>query len=181
MGLGWREGAVTVSGLLVLASAFLPWWAVSVQVRDAGGTHVATYFGSAWQMSSRWTAAVLIVFGAAALWLVWRLVRGRVPGPVWAVLLAAVAIAVFLTLDQRDASGEWLSAPTIELSLGPDPDPAGSLAAAWMQRDDLNAYASDGLNIGLAWGFWTGFTAMILTGASLALAGPEGTRTPWRI
>jgi hypothetical protein len=174
MGLGWREGVVTVSGLLVLASAFLPWWAVSVQVRDATGTHVETYAGSAWQMSSRWTAAVLIAFGAAAVWLTWRLVRGRVAGPVWGLLLAAVAVSLFLTLDQRDASQEWLSAPTIQLNSGPGADPAGSLAAAWMHRDDLNAYASDGLNIGVTWGFWTGFTAMVLTGISLAAAGPRG-------
>jgi hypothetical protein len=183
MEFGWREGAVTVSGLLALASAFLPWWAVRVRVGDASGIHVETYTGSAWQMSSRWTAAVLLSFGAAAVWLAWRSIRRRVAWPAWALLLVALVTAVFLTLDQRDRAAQWLATPTrststITLSAGPDPDPAGSLAAAWMRRDDLNAYASDGLNTGVSWGFWTGLTAMILTGLSLATAGPDGTRPP---
>ncbi|MFD0519342.1 hypothetical protein [Paractinoplanes durhamensis] len=172
---------MTVSGLLVLASAALPWWAVRVRVRDANGGRIETYSGSAWQISTRWTVAVLIVFAAAAIWLTWRSVRGRVARPVWLLLLAAVVVAVFLTLDQRDRSEQWLAAPTrgestIQLTVGPDPDPVGSLAAAWLRRDDLNTYASPGLNTGVGWGFWTGFTAMLLTGLSLAVAGPDGTR-----
>jgi hypothetical protein len=185
MGFGWRELAVTVSGTLVLASAFLPWWAVDVRVDDAAGLRVETYTGSAWQMSTSWTAAVLTATGATAMWLTWRYTRTRIPRPAWLVLLAAAAISVFLTLDQRDNADRWLETSTrteltVRLDIRADPDPASSLAADWMHRDELRSYRSAGLNVGVTWGFWTGMTAMVLAGMSMALAGPEGTRPPWQ-
>jgi hypothetical protein len=93
MALGWREGLVAASALLTLTGGFLPWW----EVRTAAGTVT----GSAWQVSSRWTAAVVITAVAAVAWLAWRLLRPGASWPVWLAALAAVTLSAFLTLDQR--------------------------------------------------------------------------------
>ena len=71
-----RELIVAGAGLLVLGSGWLPWWVVRVQVSDDSGTRVATFVGSAWQTSSRWSAATTIAATAVAVWLIWR-VRAR--------------------------------------------------------------------------------------------------------
>jgi hypothetical protein len=179
MALGWREAAVAMSGLLTLASGFLPWWAVRVRDND----RFVTYAASAWRMSTRWTEAVVLTAVAAAAWLAWRLLRDRVPLIPWLITMAAVTVAVFLTLDQRDDVEDLSASPArtsvqVVLNPTPDPDPAGSLAAAWMQRDDLTAYRGEGLHADLSWGAWTGLTAMLLTGLSLAAAGPGTPRRP---
>jgi hypothetical protein len=177
MALGWRDAAVGGSGLLVLASGFLPWWAVRVRVGDA----TETYAGSAWRMSSRWSAAVLVTVAAAAVWLIWRLVRAQVPRAAWLLVLAAVALSVFLVVDQRSDVRPWsrsgmYTVTIAELGVERDRDPARDIAAGWMKRNDLVSYRSDGLNVDMSWGFWAGLGAIVLVGMSLVVAGTERSR-----
>jgi hypothetical protein len=131
-------------------------------------------------MSSRWSEAVLITVAAAAVWLIWRLARGRVPWVVYVVALAAVALAVFLTIDQRRDVQAWpppgmktITRSTISIGPAPASDP---FVDSWMRRDRLRSYHSSGLDVGASWGSWVGLAGMVLVGVSLVAAGPGGTR-----
>jgi hypothetical protein len=131
-------------------------------------------------MSSRWSAAVLLAVAAAAVWTVWRLVRGRLPLAVRLVALAAVAVAVFLIIDQhRDAEvagAHMTSKATIRIL--PSPPTAESLreesekiAESLMKRDRLESIPGPGLEAGVSWGFWIGLAGVVLLGVSMAAAG----------
>lgn len=152
---------VAASGLLVLVSSFLPWWVVRL-----GDGRVVT--ASAWRISSRWSEAVVLTVAAAGVWLVWRLVRGRVPWVVWMLALVAMTAAVFLTLDQR---AEVLApgAPVDYFVYSSE-----GLVAPPLVRDAFERWP--GVETGLGRGFWTGLAAMLLTGTALAAAGtsPDG-------
>ncbi|MEV4352575.1 hypothetical protein AB0J83_49625 [Actinoplanes sp. NPDC049596] len=87
---GWRERSVAGAALLTLASGFLPWWSV----RFSGVTATS----SAWGASARWSAAILLTVAAAGVGLSWRPSRGRPPVALWLGTMAAVVVAVFLTL-----------------------------------------------------------------------------------
>jgi hypothetical protein len=183
MTIRWQEPIAAGSGLLVLASGWLPWWVVRVLVSDDYGTRVATFVGTAWKMSSRWSTAIAIAAAAVAVWLIWRFVRGRVPLPVWLAVLSAVTVSVFLTLVQR-SDVEPMTDPekteiiaTVELDVAPklEPEPGADIAADWMKRDHLVPYRSPGLNVGLGWGLWAGLAGMVLAGVALAATNPRGT------
>ncbi|MEU8819043.1 hypothetical protein [Actinoplanes sp. NPDC048796] len=148
---------------------------------DDSGTRVATFAGTAWQMSSRWSAAIVIAVAAVAVWLVWRFVRGRVPLPVWLAVLAAVTVSVFLTLVQRSDiepmnDPETETTMTIELDVDgkPESEPGADIAADWMKRDHLVPYRSDGLDVGLGWGLWVGLAGMVVAGLAVAAGRPRG-------
>lgn len=183
MNIRWQEPVAAGSGLLVLASGWLPWWVVRVQVSDDNGTRVATFAGTAWQMSSRWSAAIAIAAAAVAIWLIWRFVRGRVPLPMWLAVLSAVTVSVFLTLAQR-SDVEPMNDPkktaiitTAELDVAPklESEPGADIAADWIKHDHLVPYRSPGLNVGLGWGLWAGLAGMVLTGLAVAAANPRDT------
>ena len=183
MNIRWQEPVAAGSGLLVLASGWLPWWVVRVQVSDEGGTRVATVVGTAWRMSSRWSAAIAIAAAAVAVWLIWWFLRGRVPSPVWLAVLSAVTVSVFLTLAQR-SDVEPMNDPEktgiiagVELDAAPklESERVADFAAVWMKRDHLVPYRSAGLNVGLGWGLWVGLAGMVLAGMALAAANPRGT------
>lgn len=161
--------AVTVSGLVVLLSGALPWWVVRLTVAGAAGLHPQSYAGTAWSMSSRWTGALLLTVLAVGFWLVSRLTRRWVSRALWLTSLAAVVLSVFLTLDQRDAARSPTAAERSAEVVGVPADAAGPLAASLMRRDHPVAMAGVSA-AGL--GFWIGLTGMILTGMSLAAAGP---------
>ncbi|MEV4489965.1 hypothetical protein AB0K04_07610 [Micromonospora coxensis] len=175
-----RDRLVAGAGLLVLASSFLPWWTVQVRRMSEDGTTYETSFGSAWHMSSRWSAAVLITVGALVVSLVWRHDRGRVPPLMHLATVAAVALSIFLVLQQwQDV--ESLSEGSTSVSrvtinahpLGAEPpsrDPAADIASGFMKRDDLLSFHSAGLNADVGWGMWVGLCAMALAGAALVAA-----------
>jgi hypothetical protein len=103
MTLGVRERYVAGGGLLVLASSFLPWWTIRVRV----GTEYRSYDGSAWLMSSRWSAAILITVAAAAIWLTGRVTKRDVPWPVHLLALSACALSIFLAVAQWRDIEAW--------------------------------------------------------------------------
>lgn len=144
---------------------------------------MATFAGTAWHVSSRWSAAIAIAVAAVAVRLVWRFVRRRVPLPVWLAVLSAVTVSVFLTFVQlsdvkpiNDPEKSEIIA-TVELDVDPKPEsePGADIAADWMKRDHLVPYRSDGLYVGLGWGLWAGLAGMVLAGLALAAASPRGT------
>jgi hypothetical protein len=173
MTLGWRDRFVAWAGLLVLASSFLPWWMVRIRV----GTRYETHYGSAWRMSSRWSVAVVITVAAAAAWLVWRMVRGRVPRVVPVIACAAAALSIVLAVAQwRAVEARPLPGSTTTASVrigvaGRESDPATELADAWMVRDHLRSYHNPGLYVDIGWGIWIGLGAMVLVALSLVVAG----------
>ncbi|MCU7728523.1 hypothetical protein ODJ79_32835 [Actinoplanes sp. KI2] len=171
----WREGIIGGSALLTLLSGFLPWWAMRV------GTE--TFVGSAWRMSSRWTVAILLTVGAAVGWLAWRMTRGRVPVAIWLAALAAVAVSVLLTLQQRSDVETWPPAEVnaagvseVHLSSVKEVS-ATEFAESLMPRDRLRRYSDPGIEAGTSYGFWVGLVGMTLTGLSLVVAG-RGGRNP---
>lgn len=154
-------------------TSFLPWWVLRVRVGDDRGIHYQTHDGSAWRMSTRWTEAVLVTVAAVAVWVLWRVVRGRVPLPVRLVLLAAVGFALYLTvaqlLDVRDFSRGTAVAV---VSIGPVAKPSGDpFVAGWMRRDHLVSYRTPGLYADVSDGCWMGLAAMVLVVVALLLAG----------
>jgi hypothetical protein len=176
-----RDQLVPAAGLLVLVSSVLPWWVLRVRVGSDNGAHYETHYGTAWRMSSRWSTAVLLAAGAAAIWVLWRLVRGRVPLPVLLALLAAGGFALYLTvaqlLDVKDfTSGVTREVVTIAPVSKPTTDP---FVAGWMERDHLRSYHhSPYLYAGFSDGCWIGLAAMVLVVVALILTGSGGVRRP---
>jgi hypothetical protein len=177
----WPLAMVGASGLLTFVSSFLPWWVLHVDTE--------TYAGSAWQMSSRWAASVLLTGAAAATWSAARVVRSRVPVIVQLAALAAVVASIFLTLQQRNDVASW---PPVEVAADPVAGDAreselrieayryveltdAEIAASTMRRDHLWHYTQPGLTAGPGYGYWTGLAGMALTGLSM-LAGSRGSR-----
>jgi hypothetical protein len=170
----WREGLVGGSGVLTLVSGFLPWWVMRIGA--------ASFVGSAWRMSSRWTESILLTVAAAVTWLAWRMARGRVPRTVWLAALAAVAVSMFLTLQQRGDVEPWPpaeAAPTHQSGYALSDVAVVSDAefmASVMPRNHLRRYTDPGTEAGTSCGFWTGLVGMALTGLSLGIAGRGGRR-----
>ncbi|WP_213004678.1 hypothetical protein [Paractinoplanes toevensis] len=153
-------------------SGFLPWWAMRV------GTE--TFVGSAWRMSSRWTVSVLLTVAAAVVWLAWRMARARVPVAILLAALAAVAVSVFLTLQQRSDVELWPPAevtatPVPEFQLSATVEVSGTeFAESVMPRDHLRRYTDPRIEAGTSYGFWAGLAGMTLTGLALVVAGRGG-------
>jgi len=175
VGREWREGVVGAAGLLTLVSGYLPWWVVRL-----GSDTIA---GSAWRMSSRWTASIVLTVAAAAAWLAWKMARGRVPIGVLLGSLAAVALAIVLTVQQRrdvepwpptdvQATAQAVYALTDEVEVSD-----AEFARSYMPRNHLRRYRDQGTDAGPGYGFWTGLAAMTSTALSLTVAG-RGNRPP---
>ncbi|MFI5490347.1 hypothetical protein [Micromonospora echinaurantiaca] len=181
MTLEWRRRLLPGAGLLVLASSFLPWWMVRVRHMTEHETTYETFFGSAWGMSSRWSAAVLLTLGAIVVAMIWRHAQGRMPSLAHVATLAAVALSVFLVVQQwRDVeawppAGSW-SQSRVEPSDSPwFPEPsrrdmAAEIAGGFMERDNLRSHHAPGLTAGVGWGMWVGLCAIVLAGAALIVA-----------
>ena len=183
MPIPWREAVVAGLGLLTVASGFLPWWVLRVQVGDDRGERVETYTASAWLVSSRWSQALLVTAVSVVLGLLWCLFRDRAPVVLWIAALAGVTLAVFLALDQRADTRSPPTPPTRSITIVEgitdiSPQPTAEFAAGWMRRDRLVAYHSEGLNADVGWGFWAGLAGMVLTGMSLAVAGRRPQDSP---
>lgn len=180
MTLEWRRRLVPGAGLLVLASSFLPWWVVQVRRGTADQTTYETSFGSAWGMSSRWSAAVLLTLGAVVVAMIWRHVRGRVPLLAHVATLAAVALSVLLVVQQWRDVEAWPAAGSVSRSrvepaasswfAEPRRDMAAEIAAGFMERDNLRSYHASGLTADVGWGMWAGLCAIVLAGAALIVA-----------
>lgn len=172
---------MAAAGLLALVSAFLPWWAVRSRVGDVdGGLHDEVRHGMAWETSTRWTEAVLVTVAAAAVWLLWRWLRGSVPWPVRLVLVAGVVLALYVSLQQREDVEAWPPPGArfiTSVCLGDQsggPSGAEEIAEPFMERDHLRSYHDPALHADISWGFWAGIGAMVLVGVALVTAGPPG-------
>ncbi|MCU7727050.1 hypothetical protein ODJ79_25260 [Actinoplanes sp. KI2] len=139
-----------------------------------------TFVGSAWRMSSRWTASIWLTAAAAVGWLAWRMARGRVPVAIWLAALAAIAVSVLLTLQQRSDVETW---PPAEVTAPRESElqasavamvSATEFAESLMPRDHLRRYTDPGIEAGPSYGFWVGLAGMTLTGLSLVVAGRGG-------
>jgi hypothetical protein len=168
-------------GLAILAVAFRPWW--SVRVRSAaweGGreTNVVftTHERTAWQMSTRWTVAVLLAAAVAVVWLVFLLRRRRIPFAVRILALGVVVVAVALTVAQWRGIEHWPPPGSIsktQIVFGPTTerrDPDQDLVTSWAERDHLRSIDQPGLTADVAEGMWVGLAAMSLL-AVVLLAG----------
>ncbi|MGS2620132.1 hypothetical protein ACVCAH_37575 [Micromonospora sp. LZ34] len=180
MTLEWRRRLLPGAGLLVLASSFLPWWMVRVRHMTEHKTTYETFFGSAWGMSSRWSAAVLLTLGAVVVSMIWRHNRGRVPSLAHVATLAAVALSVFLVVQQWRDVEAWPPAGSVSRSrvepsashwfAEPRRDMAAEIAAGFMERDHLRSHHAPGLIADAGWGMWVGLCAIVLAGAALIVA-----------
>lgn len=176
---------IAAGGLAVLATGFLPWWTVREAVNDSS----ETLWSSAWQISTRWSEAIALAAAGPALWLVWRVRRGRVPLPLRLAVLGGVAAAVFLTVQQWQDVERWPPpGSTIHSEVRAELLPAAAarrrppvedtVAASWMQRDELRSYHQPGLYVNFGWGLYAGLAAMLFVAAAVITAGddrPKGT------
>jgi hypothetical protein len=180
MTLGRRDWFVVAAGWLVLVSSFLPWWVLRVRVLDDSGTSYQTHYGTAWRMSTRWSAAVLIAVSVAALWLIWRRTRGSVPLVGYLVALAAIAVSIFLAATQWRGVEAWpppgaTTRTSVTLHLADEPaSKSDPFVESWMARDQLRSFHSPGLYSDVGWGLWVGLGGMLLVGVSIIVADSGG-------
>ncbi|GAA3248542.1 hypothetical protein GCM10010532_094250 [Dactylosporangium siamense] len=178
--------------LAVLAVAFRPWWSVRVRSaswEDGRETDViyTTYGRTAWQVSTRWTVAVLLVAAVAVVWLIVVLGRRRIPFVVRVLALGVIVVAVALTVAQWRGIESWpppnaVSRVDVELgSVDTHRDHKQELADAWTVRDHLRSIHDTGLTADVTPEMWFGLATMSLTAVTLfagMLARPRRTLGP---
>jgi hypothetical protein len=168
-------------GVAVLAFAFRPWWSVRVRSaswEDGHETNVVftTHTRTAWQVSTRWTVAVLLVAAVTAVWLVFLLRRRRIPLVGRILALGVVGVAIALTTAQLRGVEHWPPPDAVtrtDISVGPaevNRDFQQELLDSWAERDHLRSIHETGLTADIAEGMWIGLAAMSLAAATL-LAG----------
>ena len=168
-------------GLAVLAVAFRPWWSVrsrSASWRDGHETNVvfATHERMAWQVSTRWSAAVLLAAAVAVALLVFLLRRRRVPSVGRILALGVVVVAIGLTVAQWRGVEHWPPPNAVirtDISLnqvGEHRDFEQELLDDWAERDHLRSIHKTGLTADVAEGMWVGLATMSLMAVAL-LAG----------
>jgi hypothetical protein len=168
-------------GLAVLAVAFRPWWSVRVRSaswREGRETNVVftTHGRMAWQTSTRWTAAVLLVAAVAMVWLVFLLWRRQIPFVGRILALGVVVLAIGLTTAQWRDVEQWPPPNAVTRSgvvLGQADahrDVEQGFLDDWAERDHLRSIHMTGLTADVAEGMWVGLAAMSLTAVALLAA-----------
>jgi hypothetical protein len=169
-------------GLAVFAVAFRPWWFVrsrSALWQDGRETNVVftTYERTAWQMSTRWSAAVLLVAAATVALVVMLMLRRAVPATGRILLLGVLVVAIGLTIAQWRGVEHWPppnAVASASISVGhvdERRDFEQELFDAWAERDNLRSIHETGLTADVAEGMWVGLAAMFLMAVAL-VAGP---------
>ncbi|WP_156051657.1 hypothetical protein [Allokutzneria albata] len=166
------EQRISLMGLLVLVTGFLPWWSVRWTYSEgtAHGQRTATV--SAWQVSTIWTLALLLAAAAATAWAWWSWRSGCRPLLATVAAFACIVLAAVMLVAERGSPlsslpgtrrFEW------SMSFTDGPMPENHIAQSWMVRDQLLTYDDGHLTVGTAWGWWIGLAAVIAVSVLLAL------------
>lgn len=184
--------------LAVLAAALRPWWSVrsrSARWEDGHESNIVftTYGRMVWQVSTRWTVAVLLAVAVAMVWMAFLLWRRRIPFLARVLALGVVVIAIGLTIAGWRDIEHWPPPNAVaraEIRIDPidaHRDVERALLDDWAERDHLRRIHTSGLTADVAGGMWVGLVAMSLTAGALfasmlvrprRTAGPAGPPAP---
>ncbi|MGY0235517.1 hypothetical protein [Longispora urticae] len=149
-------------GAVVVLSGFGPWFQETSSYED--GTSSYDYV-TAWQASTSWTWALLLVAAVTVAWTGWTVVRGRVPVPLAVEAVVAVAAAGLLAVGQVTdipvSAAEDQGRPVGVLgAITFSSDPAPERTYSFVVRDHLEAVHGQYYDKDLGWAAWPGIAGI---------------------